>query len=149
MRSLSPEETTDPVAAQQAVLDFALLADSLAGVAAWNVAVRETGEDIVFLRRLEPGGCDRSYGVHVARLAGIPGAVVERAFTVLHELEQGTDGGTRLSHLTDAERGQLSLFERAESALRERLAGYDTDSMTPLEALVALSELKRSVGEAE
>jgi DNA mismatch repair protein MutS len=125
------------------------LADSLEGVAAWNVAVRETGEDIVFLRRLEPGGCDRSYGVHVARLAGIPTAVVERAFTVLHELEQGTDGGTRLSHLTDAERGQLSLFERAESALRERLAGYDTDTMTPLDALLALSELKRAAEETE
>jgi DNA mismatch repair protein MutS len=125
------------------------LADSLDGVAAWNVAVRETGEDIVFLRRLEPGGCDRSYGVHVARLAGIPSAVVDRAFAVLHELEQGTDGGTRLSHLTDAGRGQLSLFERAESALRERLAGYDTDTMTPLEALLALSDLKRSVEETE
>jgi len=119
------------------------LADSLGGVSAWNVAVRETGDDIVFLRRLEPGGCDRSYGVHVARLAGIPAAVVERAAAVLHELEHGPGGGTRLSHLADLERDQLSLFERRESQVRERLEAYDPDAMTPLEALVALAELKR------
>lgn len=119
------------------------LADSLAGVAAWNVAVRETGTEIVFLRRLEPGGCDRSYGVHVARLAGIPRPIVERASEVLHELEQGTDGGTRLSHLTDVGRGQLSLFERKESELRELLHSYDTNTMTPLEALIALTDMKR------
>jgi DNA mismatch repair protein MutS len=126
------------------------LADSLDGVTAWNVAVRETGDDIVFLRRLEPGGCDRSYGVHVARLAGIPAEVVERAAAVLHELEHGPGGGTRLSHLADLERDQLSLFERRESEVRERLADYDTDAMTPLEALVALADLKRlAEGEAE
>jgi DNA mismatch repair protein MutS len=119
------------------------LADSLDGVGAWNVAVRETGDDIVFLRRLEPGGCDRSYGVQVARLAGIPAAVVDRAFDVLHELEHGPGGGTRLSHLTDTGRDQLSLFERRESVLRERIAAYDTDGMTPLDALVALADLKR------
>ncbi|MFW6085088.1 MAG: DNA mismatch repair protein MutS, partial [Gemmatimonadota bacterium] len=119
------------------------LADSLDGVGAWNVAVRETGDDIVFLRRLEPGGCDRSYGVHVARLAGIPPAVVERAFEVLHELESGSDGGTRLSRLAATSRDQLSLFERRESRVRERLSDYDTDAMTPLEALNALADLKR------
>ena len=119
------------------------LADSLPGVAAWNVAVRETGDDIVFLRRLEPGGCDRSYGVQVARLAGVPAAVVERAFAVLHELEQGADGGTRLSHLDDADRDQLSLFERRESEIRERLRSYDLNGMTPLEALAALDDLKK------
>ncbi len=124
------------------------LADSLPGVAAWNVAVRETGKDIVFLRRLEPGGCDRSYGVQVARLAGVPAAVVERAFAVLHELEQGADGGTRLSHLDDAERGQLSLFERRESEIRERLRNYDLNEMTPMEALAVLNDLKSLAGDA-
>jgi len=125
------------------------LADSLAGVMAWNVAVRETGEDIVFLRRLEPGGCDRSYGVQVARLAGIPTSVVKRAFAVLHELEQGADGGTRLSHLDDVDRGQLSLFERRESEIRERLFNYDVTGMTPMEALVALNDLKKLAEDAE
>ena len=119
------------------------LADQLEGVTAWNVAVRETGEDIVFLRRLEPGGCDRSYGVHVARLAGVPREVIERAFTVLHELEDGPGGGTRLSHLGERERGQMTLFDLRPSRLSERLAELDTERMTPIEALVALEELRR------
>ncbi|NNK47676.1 MAG: DNA mismatch repair protein MutS [Gemmatimonadetes bacterium] len=119
------------------------LADQLAGVTAWNVAVRETGEDIVFLRRLEPGGCDRSYGVHVARLAGVPRAVIERAFTVLHELEDGPGGGTRLSHLDERERGQLTLFDLRPSRVLEKLAELDTERLTPIEALVALEELRR------
>ncbi len=123
------------------------LADILDGVTAWNVAVRETGDDIVFLRRLEPGGCDRSYGVHVARLAGVPVEVIERAHTVLHELEEGPGGGSRLSHLADRERGQLSLFELRPSRVHERLGGLDPEHLTPLDALVALSELKRMAEE--
>jgi len=119
------------------------LADKLAGATAWNVAVRETGEDIVFLRRLEPGGCDRSYGVHVARLAGVPREVIDRAFTVLHELEDGPGGGTRLSHLGERERGQLTLFDLRPSRLVERISELDTERMTPLEALVALEELSK------
>jgi len=119
------------------------LADKLAGVTAWNVAVRETGEDIVFLRRLEPGGCDRSYGVHVARLAGVPREVIDRAFTVLHELEDGPGGGTRLSHLGERERGQLTLFDLRPSRLVERISELDAERMTPLEALVALEELRK------
>lgn len=119
------------------------LADKLDGVTAWNVAVRETGEDIVFLRRLEPGGCDRSYGVHVARLAGVPREVIERAFKVLHELEDGPGGGTRLSHLGERDLGQMTLFDLRPSRLVERLSELDTDRMTPIEALVALEELRR------
>jgi DNA mismatch repair protein MutS len=119
------------------------LADKLEGGTAWNVAVRETGDDIVFLRRLEPGGCDRSYGVHVARLAGVPREVVDRAFAVLHELEDGPGGGTRLSHLGERERGQLTLFDLRPSHLMEKLSGLDPDRMSPIEALVALEELRR------
>ncbi len=120
------------------------LADLLPGVAAWNVAVRETGEDIVFLRRLEPGGCDRSYGVHVAKLAGVPRPVIDRALEVLHELEQGPGGGTRLSHLADRARDQLSLFDARGSVLVERLAALEPARLTPLDALVVLHELKRA-----
>ncbi|MCL7971373.1 MAG: DNA mismatch repair protein MutS [marine benthic group bacterium] len=123
------------------------LADKLDGVTAWNVAVRETGEDIVFLRRLEPGGCDRSYGVHVARLAGVPREVIDRAFAVLHELEDGPGGGTRLSHLGERERGQLTLFDLRPSRLTQRVAGLDLERMTPIEALVELEELRRLADE--
>jgi DNA mismatch repair protein MutS len=123
------------------------LADSLHGVEAWNVAVRETGDEIVFLRRLEPGGCDRSYGVHVARLAGVPRPVIDRAFEVLHELEEGPDGGTRLAHLVDRGRNQLSLFGAPDPVLAEKIAAVDVDRLTPMDALLLVSEWKRLLEE--
>ncbi len=120
------------------------LADLLAGVRAFNVAVRESDDEVVFLRRLEPGGCDRSYGVHVARIAGLPAAVIERAAEILWELEGGRhDGGTRLSHLPARAREQLSLFERAPSPLLEYLDELDPERITPLDALQALVRLKQ------
>ena len=129
------------------------LAESLPRAAAFNVAVRETGQDIVFLYRLQAGGSDRSYGVHVARLAGLPPDVVGRAARILHMLESGPWGaGGRGAVLAEAGLGQLSLFEApapAESAdiaaalgVIEKLAGIDLDGMTPLEALNTLAEWK-------
>ncbi|WP_420447095.1 DNA mismatch repair protein MutS [Candidatus Palauibacter sp.] len=143
------------------------LAESLPRAAAFNVAVRETGQDIVFLYRLQPGGSDRSYGVHVARLAGLPPDVVGRAARILRVLESGPWGaGGRGAVLAEAGLGQLSLFQapvlRAEddpppygapgeaeaadiAAAREvlaKLAGLDLDGMTPLEALNTLAEWK-------
>ena len=119
------------------------LADLLPGVGAFNVAVRESAGQVVFLRRLEPGGCDRSYGVHVAQLAGLPSEVVERANQILWELEGGaTDGGTRLSHLSSGARGQLSLFERSHSAALDYLEQLDPEQLTPIEALNALDRLR-------
>ncbi|MCL7980902.1 MAG: DNA mismatch repair protein MutS [marine benthic group bacterium] len=125
------------------------LADSLSGVEAWNVAVRETGDDIVFLRRLEPGGCDRSYGVHVARLAGVPRPVIDRAFEVLHELEDGPAGGTRLAHLVDRGRNQLSLFGGTDPVLARKIAAVDVDRLTPLDALLLVSEWKTLLEEEQ
>jgi len=119
------------------------LADLLPGVAAFNVAVRESAGQVVFLRRLEPGGCDRSYGVHVAKLAGLPAEVIDRANEVLWELEGGAfDGGTRLSHLSSEARGQLSLFERPSSAVLDYLEQLDPEHLTPIEALNALDRLR-------
>ncbi len=115
-----------------------------------NVAVREHGDEVVFLRRLEPGGSDRSYGVHVARLAGLPKEVLDQATRVLHELEGGATGaGSRLAGLLDRE--QYSLFagdveideDRQESAVSARISELDPERLTPLEALMALVELKR------
>jgi DNA mismatch repair protein MutS len=129
------------------------LSDRLEGVVAFNVAVRESGDDIVFLRRLEPGGCDRSYGVHVARLAGVPREVIDRARVVLHELESGPTGaGSRLSRLVHQDEDQLGLFGpgggRPSSPALDRLRELDPEHMTPLEALNALAELRR-LDEAE
>jgi len=129
------------------------LADLLPAAAAYNVAVKEVGDDIVFLRRLEPGGTDRSYGVQVARLAGLPGEVIERARQILRDLE-GVDAGSRpgigrRGRLPDsAERSQLSLFEWPESPVLERLRSLEPEAITPLEALALLAELKRQVEDA-
>jgi DNA mismatch repair protein MutS len=125
------------------------IADLLPGAAAWNVAVKEVGEQIVFLRRLERGGADRSYGVQVARLAGLPRGVIERAREVLRDLEgddRGRGGLGRRGRLPDsADRWQLSLFEAVPSPVLERLRSIDPERMTPVEALVLLAELKREV----
>jgi DNA mismatch repair protein MutS len=116
------------------------LAQHLPRVRNYNVAVAEEVGRIVFLRRVMPGGADRSYGVHVAELAGLPKAVVQRARDVLHELETGN--GHHAAAGTSAP--QLSLFAATppDDGLRRDLAGIDVDAMTPLEALTALYELR-------
>ncbi len=128
------------------------IADRLPAAAAYNVAVKEVGEDIVFLRRLEPGGADRSYGVQVARLAGLPVDVIERARQILKDLEGVALGsGTRLEGEAErsrsADRWQLSLFQPVEHPVVERLRRAVPEEMTPLEALALLSELKQELGD--
>ncbi|HEX8691137.1 MAG TPA: DNA mismatch repair protein MutS [Longimicrobium sp.] len=116
------------------------LATRLAGVANFSVAVREVGDDIVFLRRLVPGGADRSYGVEVARLAGLPESVVERAREILRELEAAAAPAE--AHRPRAEPVvQLGLFGPEAHPVVERLRGVDVNSLTPLQALALLAEL--------
>ncbi|MGW8266425.1 MAG: DNA mismatch repair protein MutS [Longimicrobiales bacterium] len=124
------------------------LGDLLPGVRNLNVAVREVGEDIVFLRRLEDGGADRSYGIQVARLAGIPRGVIQRAQELLAELEGTHSGGGeglgrrgRYRPLSEPPPDQLSLFG-GDHPLLARLRELDVERMTPLEALNALASLK-------
>ncbi len=126
------------------------IADLLPTAAAYNVAVKEVGEDIVFLRRLEPGGADRSYGVQVARLAGLPADVIARARQILHDLEgvalgSGSLTGSGAGRTGSADRWQLSLFQPVEHPVVERLRRSVPEEMTPLEALTLLSELKREL----
>jgi DNA mismatch repair protein MutS len=129
------------------------LADLLPALVNTNVAVKEAGDDIVFLRRLEPGGSDRSYGIQVGRLAGLPDDVVDRAREILAELEgththHGEGLGRRGRHrpASTTPPDQLSIFTTEEHPVVERLRELDIESMTPLEALNRLAELK---GEAE
>jgi DNA mismatch repair protein MutS len=121
------------------------LAQRLPRVRNYNVAVAEEQGRIVFLRRIVPGGADRSYGVHVAELAGLPKAVIQRARDVLHELETERSGGAPAAALP-----QLSLFAATppDDGLRRELAGIDVDAMTPLEALTRLYELRERAREA-
>ena len=111
----------------------------------YNVAVAEQGEDIVFLHRVVPGGADQSYGVHVARLAGMPRPVVERARQLLAHLE-GAGGDFALSKPKD-DRKQLSFFDAPEHPALDALRALEVDNFSPLEALTQLYELKRMVGE--
>jgi len=132
------------------------LGDLLPGVRNLNVSVKEAGDDIVFLRRLEPGGADRSYGIQVARLAGAPASVLARARELLTELEGTHSGGgeglgRHGAHRPASEppRDQLSIFT-VEPPVVARLRGLAVDELTPLEALNLLSELRREArGEPE
>jgi DNA mismatch repair protein MutS len=118
------------------------LSERLPGVVNFSVAVREVGEDIVFLRRLVEGGADRSYGVEVARLAGLPETVVERARKILQELEEQSAAQSRIGPPPDV---QLGLFEFGlPHPVVERLRVLDVDGLTPLQALNLLSELAKS-----
>ena len=113
----------------------------------YNVAVRESGDTVVFLHRLEPGGTDRSYGVHVAQLAGLPDAVVRRAKEVLRKLE-GEHRVVQGPPPAPGDPGQLALFAPAEPhPVLGRLRGLDVNSLTPLDALNRLAELQREAGE--
>ncbi len=112
----------------------------------FNVAVREAGDDILFLHLLQPGATDRSYGIHVGRLAGLPAAVVRRAWHLLALLESGhhVAGATPPPRAPDA--SQLALFEGDHPVLHD-LRALDPDTMTPIEALTRLAELKRRAAE--
>jgi DNA mismatch repair protein MutS len=116
------------------------LAQHLPRVRNYNVAVVEEQGRIVFVRRIVPGGADRSYGVHVAELAGLPKAVVQRAREVLRDLEDGT----LVRERAVASVPQLPLFASTppDDGLRADLAALDIDAMTPLDALNRLYELR-------
>ena len=134
------------------------LAEVLPRARNYNVAVSEEQGEVVFLRRIVPGGADRSYGVYVARLAGLPGAVINRAWEVLSELENGAVGhrqpsqgrprglGASRRAMTPAQ--QLPLMG-ATSAAVESLLALDVASMTPLEAINKLYELQEQAKQPE
>jgi DNA mismatch repair protein MutS len=118
------------------------LDERLDGVVNFSVAVREVGEDIVFLRRLVEGGADRSYGVEVARLAGLPETVVDRARTILAELEAQAAANGRAGPPPDV---QLGLFgDGLPHPAVERLRVLKVDELTPLQALNLLADLAKS-----
>jgi DNA mismatch repair protein MutS len=113
-----------------------------------NVAVKEWGEKIIFLRKLVKGGTNRSYGIQVARLAGLPLAVVERARDVLRHLEQESmdvEGLPRLRRSSLARQKeplQLALFQKSEREIRHHLKNLELERLTPLEALNELARLQ-------
>ena len=118
----------------------------------FNVAIKEWEERVIFLRKLQPGGTSRSYGLAVARLAGLPAQVLDRAAEVLENLERGGIDVTGLPRLARSAKAppkqsaQLDLFAAREAELTDQLRKIEVDDMTPLSALNKLAELKRLAG---
>jgi DNA mismatch repair protein MutS len=112
-----------------------------------SVAVREDRGGVVFLHRIEKGSADRSYGLHVAALAGVPEGVVARAKGILEVLEgRGSDLAQRLAEgVSSLQKPAPTLFPEAPDPLREKLKGIEVERLTPLEALNLLAELKREL----
>ena len=111
------------------------------GVVNYNIAVKKRGDDILFLRKILRGGADDSYGIEVAKLAGVPAKVIKRAKTVLTELEQSVQKPS-LTYQPEPEEPQISFTDQQNHTAVEKLRKMDVDSMTPREALDALYELK-------
>lgn len=115
-----------------------------------NVAVKEYGDRVVFLRKIIPGGCDKSYGIHVAQMAGIPMEVIHRANEIMVNLSSDervlpTDK-SKYHKIPEPDKNQLGLFDQRESELRKKLSEVDINSMTPMEALQKLDQLKKKYG---
>jgi DNA mismatch repair protein MutS len=128
------------------------LADALPNVANFHVAAREFKDDIVFLHKVVEGRSDRSYGIQVARLAGLTAAVVRRATEILKSLEQDElqrGGRPSLSGSAPKAQQQMGLFQAAEpNPVVERLRGIDVDRLSPIEALNLIADLKKDVEES-
>ncbi len=126
------------------------LAGQLPTVKNYRVAVKEQGEQIIWLRKLIPGGTDKSYGIQVARMAGIPPEVITRAREVLRTLEKGSVGVTKdivnsSQEAPKKQKMQLTLFEAEKHPILEELETLDVSSMTPVEALMKLDAWKRRI----
>lgn len=128
------------------------MAESFERIRNVNVSVKEIDGKVVFLRKLAPGGSEHSFGIHVARLAGMPREIVERADSVLHRLEKAAENGRSAASTPDvaaaasAQPGvQLSFFQLDDPVLeqvRDALLGIDINNLTPLEALTKLNNIR-------
>lgn len=136
------------------------LAEKFERIKNFNIATKEAGNKVVFLRKLVPGGSQHSFGIHVAKMAGMPYGILKRAAALLQQLEQksltnSVEGKTAIENtLSQAESTnlQLSIFEHSDPTagkLREQLEDLDLNAMTPIDCMMKLNELKNIVEEAE
>ena len=121
----------------------------------YNVSVKELNGKVIFLRKLERGGSEHSFGIHVAEIAGMPRSIVKRANVILKQLEAdnsgvGAAGQARVKHLDESREGmQLSFFQLDDPVLeqiRDEILGLDINNLTPMEALNKLNDIKKIVG---
>ena len=124
--------------------ELTVLEDLLDGVKNYNIAVKKRGDDITFLRRIVPGGADDSYGIEVAKLAGLPDTVISRAKVVLKELESGrrTERPRKKPRDVLEPEPQMTLIPVGNSKIEEFVRNIDINTLTPVEALNKLYELK-------
>ncbi len=121
--------------------ELTVLEGLLPGVKNFNIAVKKRQDTMIFLRKIIPGGADRSYGVEVARMAGLPERVVTRARELLRELESGS--AKQEAPAQAAPDGQLSMLDMAGARISQRLAAINVETLTPIEAMNILFELKQ------
>ncbi len=121
--------------------ELTALSERLPRLANYHVAVAEQGDEVVFLHEIRPGGADRSYGIHVAQLAGLPRQVLGRATEIMQQLEQQAAAGQALS-LDLKDPIQLDLFNEGPDPIRREVEQVDVNTMTPLEALNFLYALQ-------
>lgn len=133
------------------------MAETFPRIKNFNVSVKEIDGRVIFTRKLEQGGSNHSFGIHVAQIAGMPEKVVMRAREILSELEKNNtadsfssgDKKTKTKNIPTADNMQLSIFQLDDPTLvniKEQLKGLDVNNLTPVEALVKLSEIKKSIG---
>ena len=119
------------------------LEDTLTGVKNYSIAIRSRGDELIFLRKIIPGGADRSYGIEVAKLAGLPDTVVKKARAILKELESAAGHAPRL--LAAPPSDQVSMEALGEAEVIDRLRRTQPDTLTPIEAMGLLYELKQKL----
>lgn len=124
--------------------ELTVMEDLLDGVKNYNIAVKKRGDDITFLRRIVPGGADESYGIEVAKLAGLPDWIINRAKQILKELDGENEKPTAKSKKKEEyETPQLTLLTSSESGVESFIKNIDVNTLTPIEALNKLYELKK------
>ncbi len=119
------------------------LENTLPGVKNFNIAIRSRGEDLIFLRKIVPGGADKSYGIEVAKLAGLPDTVVRKARSILKQLE--SQAGRPAPLLAAPKEDQVSMQALGEAEVIDRLRRTQPDTLTPIEAMGLLYELKQKL----
>ena len=123
--------------------ELTVMEQEITGLKNYNIAVKKRGEDVIFLRKIVPGAADDSFGIEVARLAGIPDKVVSRARTILKELESGNSDIQPKKKEVQEETSQVSFMDMGGSQIAQKLRDITIETLTPIEALNVLFELKK------
>ena len=125
--------------------ELTVLENEIEGIKNYNISAKKRGDDIIFLRKIVPGGTDDSYGIEVAGLAGVPDSVIKRAKTVLKDLENEKGVQPIKSNTPEVSSNQISLMDMSGNEITEILKTTDLNTISPLEALSLLFDLKRKI----